>query len=222
MHETTYFDFQQHIWTSTVSENDDLAPPNLIWASNFSTSNLRFKISCEKTSIVKIKEKERPTIIKNFNYYYTSMKIAYLAVALLKAGAMSRPFGDTASDTTGSGTYILVILNFALPSVKVSPEEQSTPNTAITSPADADSTSSNSSECNRTRRGTLVFSPAKRTLLPDCCQLLQACNTGDIQFNLSLLHVIISHHTQTIWILSLHFCANYRANLCRYIRDSML
>jgi len=61
--------------------------------------------------------------------------------------------GTSASEMTGSGTNIDVIDSFVLPSVKVVPEAQSTPNMATMSPAPTDSTSSISLACMRTSRG---------------------------------------------------------------------
>ena len=73
----------------------------------------------------------------------------------------SRVVGETASDMTGSGTFIDVSDNLlpAFPPTNVSPEEQSTPNTATMSPAEADVASTISSECIRTSRGTLTLFP---------------------------------------------------------------
>ena len=73
-----------------------------------------------------------------------------LAVALLS-------FGEIASLITASGTCIDVIVYFTLPSVKVSPEAHSTPNSATMSPAVAESMSCISFECMRTSRGTFTF-----------------------------------------------------------------
>lgn len=58
---------------------------------------------------------------------------------------------------TGSGTNIDVNETFVLPSVKVVPDEQSTPNMAVMSPAEHDSTSSISFACIRTKRGIRTF-----------------------------------------------------------------
>jgi hypothetical protein len=58
---------------------------------------------------------------------------------------------------TASGTWIEVIDISTVPSVKVSPELQSTPNSATMSPAPASSMSSISFECIRTSRPTLTF-----------------------------------------------------------------
>ena len=58
---------------------------------------------------------------------------------------------------TASGTCIDVIVMLTLPSVNVSPDEQSTPNSATMSPACASVMSFISFECMRTRRGTLTF-----------------------------------------------------------------
>lgn len=43
--------------------------------------------------------------------------------------------GETANDTTGSGTFIEVMVYFTDPSVNVSPDAQSKPNTATIWPA---------------------------------------------------------------------------------------
>jgi hypothetical protein len=58
---------------------------------------------------------------------------------------------------TGSGTNIEVIALSTVPSVNVSPEAQSTPNSAQRSPAHVSSMSSISSECMRTMRPTFTF-----------------------------------------------------------------
>lgn len=55
--------------------------------------------------------------------------------------------GATASFITGSGTWREVMARRTVPSVKVSPDEHSTPKSATMSPADALSTSSSSLEC---------------------------------------------------------------------------
>ena len=79
--------------------------------------------------------------------------------ALEKPADSERAFGATARDITGSGTFIEVIARLTVPSVKVSPDLHSTPKSATISPADASFTSSISSECMRTSRGTLSFLP---------------------------------------------------------------
>jgi hypothetical protein len=66
---------------------------------------------------------------------------------------------EMASDITGSGTNMDVMASVAPASVNVSMLAQSAPNMATTSPAAADSTSSMSSECMRTSRGTRSFLP---------------------------------------------------------------
>ena len=90
------------------------------------------------------------------------------ASAFEKLPEPSRVVGETASDMTGSGTFIDVSdsLRGAAappppppPPTKVSPDEQSTPKTATMSPADADAASTISSECIRTSRGTLTRLP---------------------------------------------------------------
>ena len=69
-------------------------------------------------------------------------------------------FGFSESDTTGSGTNIDVIDWRTLPSVKVVPLRQSTPNMATMSPACAERTSSISLECMRTSLGTRTLEPS--------------------------------------------------------------
>ncbi len=51
-------------------------------------------------------------------------------------GSISVAFGVTDTDMTGAGTLMLVMARRMLPSVKVSPEAHSTPNSAMMSPAD--------------------------------------------------------------------------------------
>ena len=58
---------------------------------------------------------------------------------------------------TAFGTCIEVMLTSSVPSVNVSPEVQSMPNSATMSPARRSSMSSISSACMRTRRPTLCF-----------------------------------------------------------------
>eukprot|EP00160_Parvularia_atlantis_P014149 Unigene3345_Nuclearia_a/m.10272 Unigene3345_Nuclearia_a/g.10272 ORF Unigene3345_Nuclearia_a/g.10272 Unigene3345_Nuclearia_a/m.10272 type:complete len:325 (-) Unigene3345_Nuclearia_a:120-1094(-) len=77
--------------------------------------------------------------------------------ALEKLVLESLTLGWIASEMTGSGTYMDVIEYSSLPSVNVSPEEQSTPNIAPISPDLISFTSSISFACRRTRRGTLIF-----------------------------------------------------------------
>ena len=54
---------------------------------------------------------------------------------------------------------MLVMARLCFPSVKESMDEHSTPKSATTSPALTSLTSSISSLCMRTRRGTLIFFP---------------------------------------------------------------
>lgn len=56
-------------------------------------------------------------------------------------------------------TWMDVMASRVLPSVNVSPDAHSTPNMAMMSPAPASGMSCSSSECMRTRRGTLIFLP---------------------------------------------------------------
>jgi hypothetical protein len=66
-----------------------------------------------------------------------------------------------ATEMTGLGTNIEVIATLTVPSVNVSPELQSMPNSAQMSPADVSVMSSLSSECMRTRRPTFTFLPVR-------------------------------------------------------------
>ena len=79
--------------------------------------------------------------------------------ALLKLALSARLLGATARLITGSGTFIDVIATLTSPDVNVSPDLQSTPKSATISPALASATSSMSSLCIRTSRGTLSFFP---------------------------------------------------------------
>ena len=79
--------------------------------------------------------------------------------ALLKLALSARDLGDTARLITGSGTRMEVIATFVPGSANVSPLVQSTPKSATISPAFASTTSSSSSECMRTKRGTFSFFP---------------------------------------------------------------
>ena len=80
--------------------------------------------------------------------------------ALATFGWLLVSAGATASDTTGSGTCMLVRL-ICLPDVKVSPLAQSMPNSATMSPASARSMSSIWSACMRPMRPTLTFLPVR-------------------------------------------------------------
>ena len=71
-----------------------------------------------------------------------------------------RALGTSASETTGSGTNIDVSDWRTVPSVKVVPDAQSTPNMATMSPACASSTSSMSDECMRTSLCTRTLEPS--------------------------------------------------------------
>jgi hypothetical protein len=76
--------------------------------------------------------------------------------ALLKFACDLESFGLIESEITASGTNIEVIATSMLPSVKVSPEAQSTPKSATMSPPAEPSISSISLACMRTSRPTLT------------------------------------------------------------------
>jgi hypothetical protein len=78
--------------------------------------------------------------------------------ALEKLACPVRSFGATARSITASGTCIEVMVTDSRPSVKVSPEAHSTPNSATMSPALASPTSIISLLCIRTMRGIFTFS----------------------------------------------------------------